>query len=146
MAPEIRVVQISLKSDRLSSEAVLGILSSFPKKAMVSKFEIILWHTTWKPNLHYLESGRGRYGAAKDGLRIRKILMRLSLWKPSSLVSQGRSHARKGGARLKSSLGYKYNLIGTPRGGSIHPFIRGPLTRRRSTRRKPTAASSPRVS
>jgi hypothetical protein len=30
MSPEIRVVQISLKSDRLSSEAVLGILSSFP--------------------------------------------------------------------------------------------------------------------
>jgi hypothetical protein len=29
--------------------------------------------------------------------------------------------------------------------GSIHPFIREPLTRRRSTGRKPTTAASPRV-
>jgi hypothetical protein len=34
MAPEMPAVQTSPKSDRLSSEAVLGILSSFPSKPM----------------------------------------------------------------------------------------------------------------
>jgi hypothetical protein len=37
MAPEMSVAQTSLKSDRLSSEAVLGILSSFPRKPMNTK-------------------------------------------------------------------------------------------------------------
>ena len=37
MAPEIPTAQTSLKSDRFSFEAVLGILSSFPRKAMNTK-------------------------------------------------------------------------------------------------------------
>jgi hypothetical protein len=37
MAPEMPVVQTNPKSDRLSSEAVLGILSSFPRKPMNAK-------------------------------------------------------------------------------------------------------------
>jgi hypothetical protein len=37
MAPEMPAAQTSPKSDRLSSEAVLGILSSFPRKAMNTK-------------------------------------------------------------------------------------------------------------
>jgi hypothetical protein len=45
-------------------------------------------------NLHYLESGRERYCAVKEGLRIRKIWTRLILWKPSLLLSQGGSRAR----------------------------------------------------
>ena len=44
MAPEIPAAQISPKSDRLSSEAVLGILSSFPRKAMNSKVEDFVAH------------------------------------------------------------------------------------------------------
>jgi hypothetical protein len=39
MAPEMLDAQRSLKSDRLSSEAVLGILSSFPRNAMNTKVE-----------------------------------------------------------------------------------------------------------
>jgi hypothetical protein len=35
--PEIPAAQTSPKSDRLSSEAVLGILSSFPRKVMNTK-------------------------------------------------------------------------------------------------------------
>jgi hypothetical protein len=50
----------------------------------------------------FLESGRGRYGAGKEGLRIRKIWTRLSLWKPSWLLFQGRSSGRQGGARPKT--------------------------------------------
>jgi hypothetical protein len=50
-------------------------------------------------------SGRGRYGAGKEGLRIRKIWTRLSLWKPSSLLSQGRSRVRQGGARPRLPKG-----------------------------------------
>jgi hypothetical protein len=38
MAPEMPAAQTSLKSDRLSSETVLGILSSFPSKPMNTKF------------------------------------------------------------------------------------------------------------
>jgi hypothetical protein len=37
MTPEMPAAQTSSKSDRLSSEAVLGILSSFPRKAMSTK-------------------------------------------------------------------------------------------------------------
>jgi hypothetical protein len=59
--------------------------------------------------------GRGRYGAGKEGLRIRKIWTRLSLWKPSSLLSQKRSRARQGGAHPKAPQGYKYNPLGVPR-------------------------------
>jgi hypothetical protein len=39
MALEMPAAQTSLKSDSLSSEAVLGILSSFPRKAMNTKVE-----------------------------------------------------------------------------------------------------------
>jgi hypothetical protein len=46
--------------------------------------------------------------------------MRLILWKPSSLLSHGRSRTRQGGARPKALLGHKYNLLGT-QGGVIHP-------------------------
>jgi hypothetical protein len=34
MTPEMPTAQTSPKADRLSSEAILGILSSFPRKAM----------------------------------------------------------------------------------------------------------------
>jgi hypothetical protein len=37
MAPEMLVVQTSSKSEKLSSEAVLRILSSFPRKTMNTK-------------------------------------------------------------------------------------------------------------
>jgi hypothetical protein len=39
MTPKVPTVQTSLKSDRLSSEAVLGTLSLFPRKAMNIKVE-----------------------------------------------------------------------------------------------------------
>jgi hypothetical protein len=39
MAPKIPGAQTSPESDKLSSEAVLGILSSFPSKAMNTKVE-----------------------------------------------------------------------------------------------------------
>jgi hypothetical protein len=39
MAPEMSAAQTSLKSDRLSPEAVLGILSSFSREAMNTKAE-----------------------------------------------------------------------------------------------------------
>jgi hypothetical protein len=45
----------------------------------------------------------------------------------------------------QGSQGHKYNLLGAQGGRSIHPFIREPSRRRRSTGRKPTAAASPRV-
>jgi hypothetical protein len=89
---------------------------------MNTKVGEILCHTTRTLNLHYLESGRGRYDAGKEGLRIKKIWMRLILWKPSSVLSQGRSRARKGGARPKAPQGYKYNPLGA-QGGVIDPTI-----------------------
>jgi hypothetical protein len=63
-----------------------------------------------------VQSGRGRYAAGKEGLRIRKIWTRLILWKPSLLLSQGGCHARQGGACPKAPQGHKYNPLGTPRG------------------------------
>jgi hypothetical protein len=44
----------------------------------------------------------------------------LSLWKPSSLLSQGRSRARQVGARPKALQGHKYNPLGA-QGGVIDP-------------------------
>jgi hypothetical protein len=94
----------------------------FQRNKCIPKLEEILCHTTRTPNLHYLESGRGRYGADNEGLRIRKIWTRLILWKPSSLLSQGRSHARQGGARLNATQGHKYTPLGRPRRG-VNPSI-----------------------
>jgi hypothetical protein len=64
----------------------LEILSSFPRKAMNTKVGGNSCHTTMTPNLHYLVSGHVRYGAGKEGLRIKKIWTRLILWKPSPLL------------------------------------------------------------
>jgi hypothetical protein len=121
-----------------------GILSSFPRKAINTKVNIILLHTTWTPNLHYLESGRGRYGAGKEGLRIRKIWTRLILWKPSFLLSQGGSRARQGGARPKAPQEHKYNPLGVPRWLPID--IHSSESRRRSPQgggRRGLAATPP---
>jgi hypothetical protein len=123
---------------------VLRILSSFPRKAMNTKVNIILLHTTWTPNLHYLESGRGRYGAGKEGLRIRKIWTRLILWKPIFLLSQGGSRARQGGARPKAPQEHKYNPLGVPRWLPID--IHSSESRRRSPQgggRRGLAATPP---
>jgi hypothetical protein len=136
MTPEILVAQSVRNQNRLSSKADLEILSSFPK------LEEISCHTTRTPNLHYLESRRGRYGVGKTGLQNRKVGTRLILWKQSFLLSQGRSHARQGGARPKAPQRHKYNPLGAQGGWSIHPINREPPTRRRSTERKPTAAAS----
>jgi hypothetical protein len=112
--------QTSPKSNRLSSKVVSYL--HFQGNQWILKLEIISWHTIWTRNLHYLESGRGRYGAGKEGLRIRKIWTRLILWKPSSLLSQERSLARQGGARPKAPQGHKYNPLGA-QGGVIDPSI-----------------------
>jgi hypothetical protein len=94
MALEMPTAQTSPKSDRLSSEAVLGILFSFPRKAINTKVE---------DNFvaHNLDTEFALFGVrtweiwCRQGrLRIRKIWTRLSLWKPSSLLSQGRSRAK----------------------------------------------------
>jgi hypothetical protein len=122
MAPEIPATQTNPKPDRLSSDAVLGSYLHFQENQWITKLELILWHTTWTPNLHYLESRRGRYGTHKEGLWIKKIWMMLNLWKPSSLLPQGRSRASQVGARSKAPQGHKYNPLGA-QGGVIHPSI-----------------------
>jgi hypothetical protein len=98
VAPEMPAAQTSPKSDRLSSKSVLGSYLHFQENKWIPKLEIISCHTTWTLNFHCLESGRGRYDTHKEGLRIRKIRTMLSLWKPSSLLPQGRSRARQVGA------------------------------------------------
>jgi hypothetical protein len=77
MSLEISVVQLVRNQNRLSSMADLEILSSFPRKEMHTKVGGNFVHTIRTPNLHYLESGCGRYGAGKEGPRIRKIWARL---------------------------------------------------------------------
>jgi hypothetical protein len=115
MAPQIPAVQLVRNQKRLSSKADLEILSSFPRKEMNTLVEDNFMSHNWTPNLHYLESVRGRYGAGKEGLRFRKIWTRLILWKPSLLLTQGGSRARQGGARPKAPQGHKYNPLGAPR-------------------------------
>jgi hypothetical protein len=117
----------------------------FQGKKWIPMLEEISWHTTRTPNLHYLESGHGRYSIGKAGLQNRNVWTRLILWKPSSLISQGRSRARKGGAHPRLPKGINTTPWAPKEVWSIHLFIRELPTRRRSTRRKPTAATSPRV-
>jgi hypothetical protein len=81
--------------------------------------DIISWNTIWTPNLHYLEFGRGRYGTDKEGLRIRKIWTRLILWKPNSLLSQGRFRARQGGVCPRLPKGIN-TTPWVPKDWSIH--------------------------
>jgi hypothetical protein len=67
VALEIPAAQISLKSDRLSSETVLGILSSFPRKAMNTKFRYyFVAHSRDTEFALFVRCGR--YGASKEGL------------------------------------------------------------------------------
>jgi hypothetical protein len=113
--PKMPAAQTSQKLDILSSEAVFGSYLRFQEKEMNTKLKIISWHITWTQNLHCLESGRGRYDAGKEGLRIRKIWKRLIFWKPSLLLSQGGSRARQGGALTKTPQEHKYNPLGAPR-------------------------------
>jgi hypothetical protein len=111
MAPEIPTAgQFEIRTDYLPRPIWRSYLRSKSKE--------ISCHTTRTPNLHYLGSLCGIYGAGKEGLRIRKIWTRLILWKPSSLFSQGRSRARQGGARPKAPQGHKYKPLGT-QGGMI---------------------------
>jgi hypothetical protein len=73
IAPEIPVAQSVRNHNRLSSKTDLEILSSFLKEEMNTNVEDNFAAHNLDTELHYLESGRGRYGAFKEGLRIRKI-------------------------------------------------------------------------
>jgi hypothetical protein len=84
----------------------LEILSSFPRKEMNTTVEDNFVAHNLDTEFSLLESGHGRYGTGKEGLRIRKIWMRLILWKLSLLLSQGGSRAMQG---------HKYNPLGAPR-------------------------------
>jgi hypothetical protein len=106
-------------------------------------------HAIRTPNLHYLVYGSGRYSIGKVGLQNMKVLTRLILWKPSSLLSQGRSRARKGGARPKAPQWHKYNLLGV-QGGVIDPSIHSSESRQHEeeapegSRRPPQVLELPR--
>jgi hypothetical protein len=127
MTLEIPAAQSVRNQNILSSKADLRSYLRFQRKKWIPKLNKISCHTTRTPKLHYLESGRGRYGAGKDGVRIRKIWTKLILWKPSSLLPQGRSRARQGGARPKAPQRHKYTPLGA-QGGVIYsdPFTREP--------------------
>jgi hypothetical protein len=88
MAPKISATQSVWIRTNYIPRPIWSSYLRFQGKKWIPKLNIILRHTTCTPNLHYLESGRGRYGAGKEGLRIRKIWMRLILWKPSLLLSE----------------------------------------------------------
>jgi hypothetical protein len=122
MTPKIPTAQTSPKQDKLSFEAVLGSYLRFYGNQWIPKLEIISWHTTWIPNLHYLESGCDRYDTHKERMRIRKIWTMLGLWKPCSLLPQGRSRTRQVESRPKAPQGHKYNPLGA-QGGVIDPSI-----------------------
>jgi hypothetical protein len=120
--PQNSCYAVSPKSDRLSSEAVLGIVSSFLRKPMNTKVGDNFVAHNLDSEFALFGVGRGRYCAGKEGMRIRKIWTRLILWKPSSLLSQGRSRTRQGGERPKAPQGNKYNPLGA-QGGVIDPSI-----------------------
>jgi hypothetical protein len=100
--------QTSLKSDKLSSEAVLGMLSSFPSKPMNTKVE----HNFDPHNLDtesaFLESGRGRYDVGIEGMCNRKVWVMLILWKPILLLTRKIS-CKARWSTPHGSQGYKYN-------------------------------------
>jgi hypothetical protein len=113
MAPDIPAVQISSKTDRLSCKDSLGILSSFLRKPMNTKVE----------DNFVLDTEFALFGVQtcdiwrrKGRLRNRKIWVRLILWKPSLLLSQGRSRARQVRSCPEASQGHEYNPLGVQEG------------------------------
>ena len=113
--PEIPAAQSVQNQNRLSSEANLGILSSFTRKAMNTKVV-----DNFVP--HNLDTEFALFGVRKnvrkERLRIRKVWTRLSLWKPSSLPSQGRFRQGKGehAPRLPNDIN---TTPWTPKGGVL---------------------------
>jgi hypothetical protein len=112
MTPEIPAMQSVQNQKRLYSKADLEILSSFPRKEMNTKVGGNFVPYNHDADFALFGVRTWRYGARKEGLRIRKIWTRLILWKRSSLLSQGRSRASQGGARPKAPQGHKYNPLG----------------------------------
>jgi hypothetical protein len=87
MAPEMPAMHTSLKSDRLSSEAVLGILSSFPRKLMNTKVEDNFME-------HNMDTKCALFGVRtweiwfwQGRATNQEILVETNLWKPSLLLS-----------------------------------------------------------
>jgi hypothetical protein len=113
IALEIPAAQSVRNQNRLSSKADLEILSLFLRKEMNTKVEDNFVAHNVDTEFALFGVPRGRYGAVKEGLQIRKIW--LILWKPSLLFSQGGSRARQGGACPKAPQGHKYNPLGAPR-------------------------------
>jgi hypothetical protein len=129
---------VSPKSEQIIFQGRFGDLI-FVSKQSWRKFRAIQpghWICTiWSPYVGDMASARQ---SSKQ-----EIWMRLILWKPSSLLSQGRSRARQGGARPKAPQGHKYNPLGTQE-GVIDPSIHQKVTKTKEKhRRKTTAVASP---
>jgi hypothetical protein len=107
MAPEIPTAQSVRNENRLSSKTDLEILSSFFRKEMNTKVEDNFMAHNLDTEFALLGLQTWEIWHQKEGLRIRKIWMRLILWKPSLLLSQGGSRARQSGARPKAPKGHK---------------------------------------
>jgi hypothetical protein len=123
MAPEMPAAQTSPKSNKLSSKTVLGILSSFPRKAMYTKVEdnFVPHNLDTECALFGVRTWEiwHRQGKAAD----RENLDEGDFMEPSLLLSQGGSRARQGGTHPKAPQGHKYNPLGAQYGyplTSIH--------------------------
>jgi hypothetical protein len=108
-------VQTSLKSDRLSSKAVLGILSSFSRKAMNTKVG---------DNFvaHNLDTRFALFGVRTWEIwcQQRRSMNQENLDTADFMEAKfaslpRRIHARQGGSRPKAPQGYKYHSLGAPR-------------------------------
>jgi hypothetical protein len=137
---------VSPKSDRLSSEAVLGILSSFLRKPVHTKvgdnfvahnldtefalFGVRTWDI-WCQQRKGCESGKSGRGWFY-GNQV--------AFSPKEDLTEGKV---ENAPRLPKGIN---TTSWVPKEGwSIHPIIRELTTRRKSTGRKPTATASPRV-
>jgi hypothetical protein len=142
MAPEMPAAQTSPKSDRLSSEAVLGILSSFPRKPLSTKVE---------DNLvaHKLDTEFALFRVRTWEIWCRqgRAANQENLDETEFMETKFASLPRKISCKVRwstpqDSQGYKYKPLGAPRGGTME--IHSPESRRKKEihRRKQLAAAN----
>jgi hypothetical protein len=144
MTLEIPAAQSVRNQNRLSSKDDLEILSSFPKKEMNTKVggnfvsynqdtEFALFGVrTWEI---WCRQGRA---ANQENLDEADFMETKFPSLPRKISCKARWRMPQGFPR------HKYTPLGAQGGLIHHPFIIEPPTRRRSTRRKPPAAMSPR--
>jgi hypothetical protein len=122
MTLEITTAQSVQNQNRLSSKADLEILFLFPKKEMNIKVGENFVPYNQDTEFALFGVRTWEIWCRQERAANQENLDEANFMETSSLLSQGRSRARQGGALPKAPQGHKYTPLGA-QGGVIHPSI-----------------------